>query len=268
MITHFKYLKMTRTYHSQTTVVANEHELDGHRNSDGSKYTIPSNSELHYGKSQKRPLVHGETQPTGWTTVSYHRPHPVRSKEEQRAYNMRKQEELARMEDIMNDPVKRWKYERRQDVYTTAHRLMRDHRFYGWTARQVRAYVDGYKNRDEPTVLLNPKANDKPLSTVTQTRTGKRRAGSRRDAALEQRAEDGDFSQKEFSRDFVDQVKRARVSRKTVDDEGVEHVMTQQDLANLLNTNVSVIHDFESYTLPFDGGLKSKLIWKLGLSTD
>jgi hypothetical protein len=260
---------MTRTYHSQTTVVANEHELDGHRNSDGSKYTIPSHSELHYRSSLRRPLVHGEKQPTGWTTVSYHRPQPVRSKDEQHAYEMRKQEELSKMDDIMNDPVKRWKYERRQDIYTTAQRLMRDQRFYGWTARQVRAYVDGYKNRSgEPTVLLNPKANDRSPTTVTETRGGKRRAGSRRDAALEYRAEAGDFSQKEFSREFVDQVKRARSSRKTVDTEGVEHVMTQQDLANLLNANVSVIHDFESYTLPFDGGLKSKLIWKLGLSTD
>lgn len=257
---------MTRTYHSETTIVANEHELDGHRNSDGSKHTIPSNSSLHYDRLPKRTLARGEKQPTGWTTVSYHRPRPTRSEDEQRAYDMRKQEEYARMTEIMNDPVKRWNYERRQDIYATTRRLMRDQRFYGWTFKEVRAYVDGYKNRSsEPTVLLNPKADK---STAAVTKDGKRRAGSRRDAALERRAEDGIFSQKEFTREFVDQVKRARSSRKTVDAEGVEHVMTQQDLANLLNTNVSIIHDFESYKLPFDGGLKSKLIWKLGLSTD
>jgi len=243
--------------------VAPAHELDGHRNSDGSKYTIPSNSELHYGKQERR---FGEKPTTGWTTVSYHRPRPVRSDDEQRAYVLRKQEEHAKLDAIMADPVKRWNYERRQDIYATAQRLMREPRFHGWTFREVRAYVNGYKSRSgEPTVLLNPNANDKP---TVLAKSGKGRAGSRREAAIERRAEDGIFTQKEFSREFVDQVKRARCSRKTVDAEGVEHVMTQQDLASLLNTNVSVINEFENYTLPYDGGLKSRLIWKLGLSMD
>lgn len=252
---------MTRTWYSPAIDIPSTLELvDGQ----GSKVQVPSNSTEHYVS-----VPHSDKKSSGWVTVTHHRPRPVRSEAQERRDFMRRMEQQRAYELIMENPVERYHYERDQRVNTTARLMMRDQRYYGWTYRQVRAYVNEWMGRqEEPVILINPKLveNDEIiLNKDTQNQNRNRnKLGSRRARTIERRAEAGDHHIKMFDQEFINKVVKARTARKTVDSNGVEHCMTQGDLAKMLNIDVAVIQDLEAGKLQFDGALKSRLILKLG----
>lgn len=256
------YSIMTRTSFSNDIDIApaHFHELTGH--------TIPSNSVDHYVPSRVQLGRHwtevkrGQKAPTGWQVVSYRRPRRLLTEEQERRRYMRKAEQQSEMDEIMADPERHYKYERNLDINGQVQRLQRNPRFYGWSKKQLWRYVDGYMGRAaEPTVLRNPNLDKNEQMSPEEHRP----AGSRRAAAIERRAEEGILEHKEFSPKFIEQIKDTRSRRTVKTEDGVERPMTQEDLAMLVNVNGNVIRDFEAGKLIFDGALKSKLIWKLGL---
>lgn len=238
------------------------------------KEIIPSNSKIHYSAHGVRNIgrpwparKRGNPPLTGWLIATNRRPRPFLTKEQEHQRRMRKAEEEAALADIMTDPEKRYKYERSQRIFGEVRRLRRDQRFQGMTPKQLWKYVDGYLGRaDEPTIIRKPTTGDVVPTDETSAERSRRNQWSH-DAAVERRAEAGNLQQKMFSKEFIDQIKEAR-ARRTVPTEHGRRAMTQEDLGKLVHVNASVIRDFEAGKLLFDGALKSKLIWKLGLSVE
>lgn len=224
---------------------------------------MPTSDELRELRAKKKPL------PTGWQTVTY-LPAPSRlSEADLRQMARRKHEKRVFDEEIMADPLSRWLQERQDTIISTVRRMQRDQRYAGWSFHKLWRYVDGYLSRaSEPVILTKPKS--KPQSAQTEHGTASRRrasAGSRRQAAIERKAEAGDFTQKFFTKEFIDQITQARLRRR-IDQEGVMRPMTQQELAKMVNVTPKVIQDFEAGKLAFDARLQALLIWKLGLAMD
>lgn len=254
---------MTRTtWISSTTDVPQEHIfIDMH----GNQRAVATDSSDHYDvppATRKR-----GAQVSGWKTVTHVKPQPHLTPEQERARELRKRERAEEMYAIMSDPVLAWKYKRRQRIAGEVKRLSKQQRYLGMPKRDLWQYVEGYISRsDEPTVIVNPKAAAERAAKEAKEQS--RGHGSRRDAMVEQQAEEGNFVKKEFDREFIQRIKQTRASRTVPNLDGTERTMTQEDLGQLLSVNPGVIRDFEAGKLPFDGGLKSKLIWKLGLTIE
>jgi hypothetical protein len=216
------------------------------------------------------PDCYGET---GYTTVTYRK---LRTPEEikERRKNAAKRE--ADIDFIMSHPVSRYRYERENHINSTVKRLEKniptmlnkyvlDFRSpkrksydpnYSRTTEALYHYVRNYiGNEGEPTVLLAIKTADELRKEEADKALHKKR-GTRRERILEQNAEDGVFvAPKEFTEDFISKIVKTRNLRN----------LSQKDLAMLVNRPERDIRDLEAGNMPFDGGLKSLLIWKLGL---
>jgi ribosome-binding protein aMBF1 (putative translation factor) len=227
------------------TEIASKHTHDSGKE-------IPSDSTLHYDSKSK------------WQTVAYQKPRPPLTESQQRALTRRKRDRDEILEDIMADPVQRYRHERKEELGRRVLRMQRSGKHGGQTRKQLWALADSQMSRDDaPTVVTGIKK----VREEQQAREHRKRgtAGSRRDAIVEQRAEDGDYRQKEFDKAFIDQIKGTRSQRTVTDKDGEKQPMTQKDLAALVNEAPSVIQDFEAGKLPYDSSLKVKLLWKLGL---
>lgn len=82
-----------------------------------------------------------------------------------------------------------------------------------------------------------------------------RREADAKARRLEQQEADGDYEVKMFDRNFIQKMIQKRI----------ELGKSQKEMAFMLNRPESLLAKFEKGELPFDGGLKSLLIWKLGL---
>lgn len=194
------------------------------------------------------PDCNGET---GYTRVTYKRPMTVEQRKLRAELRKKEQEDL---DYIMSDPMRRYKYERDMEIDRKVKRFSRDPKFYQWTQAQLYAYVRGFMgNEGEPVIWKKPKSEEE-IQKEKLERREQRRATRRREREMERRAEEGDFTMKEFDAEFIARMIKTRNDRK----------MTQKDLAKVVNRPEGVIRDLEAGKLPFDGGLKSLLIWKLG----
>lgn len=246
---------MTRTtWISNTIDLPKEHILV---DINGNERPISTDSTVHYNPAPvSRKKGH---QVSGWKTVTHRKPRPELTSEQKRAYEMRKRERAEEMALIMSDPVLAWKYKRRQRISGEVMRLSKQQRYHGMSKRDLWRYVESYISRsDEPTIIYG-KHN---------ASTALKRTGTRREALVERRAEEGNFVKKEFDRDFIQRIQQTRMNRTMTNPDGTERPMTQEDLGQLLSVGTNVIRDFEAGKLPFDGGFKSKLIWKLGLQVE
>jgi len=262
MITPFISYQMTLIMYNDTAV------SPIHTHSSGVK--IPSNSSTHYispekqlGSSWPTDLKRGQKRPTGWQVVSYIKPVPVLTADQENEKRRSREKRLAFMEATMKDPVRRYWYERNQEINRVTTQLQKDHRYSGWSKTMIRDHVSRSMSRDREPVVINPISDEDRDMGITSAH--KRRRGTRRDAIIERRAEEGDLKQKMFDREFIDKIRQARERRSIVGPDMEERQMTQRDVAVLVNVKPSVINDFESGNLAFDGALKAKLIWKLGL---
>jgi hypothetical protein len=260
------YSIMTRhTWFSNDTDVATEYIYQNGTSipSDSTEHYVPASAQLGHNWPM---LKRGQKPPSGWQVVSHKRPSLVLTEDQERRRNKRKAEAEADFSEIMENPERRYKYERNQQILSQVQRLesQQDPHFSGWSRKKLWRHVDNYIGRaDEPMILRNPNlAKSVEPSTASDN---KQRAGSRRAAAIERRAEEGNLEYKEFSREFIEQIKATR-ARRTIRTEDGTRPMTQEDLGKMLNENANVIRDFEAGKLVFDGAFKAKLIWKLGLS--
>lgn len=193
-----------------------------------------------------------------WKTISYRR----KPTEEQRR---RRREKAALRAEIMSDPKKRYDYERKQNIRAAALRMMRDNRYYGWTYRQLCSYVDSCMPRnDEPMIITNPKLAKAAAKEASTDKIRRQPAGNRAATEVERRADEGDFTTKTFSADFIKQITDKRRSMTVDDGDGGKRPMTQKDLALLINRDAALIKAFEAGELLFDVKLKQQLNWKLG----
>jgi DNA-binding XRE family transcriptional regulator len=189
---------------------------------------------------------------TDYLTVHYHDPYITEKEKETRARRAHKRQNEE--EEIMADPVKRYRHEKKQEIRRRAERLRKDPAYNKMTEHQIYRHVaDNYGNQNEPTILTKSKSEAERQKEKNAGR--KPRTTTRREQAIERNAEAGNLVIKEFGRDFVDKIKATRTQR------GV----TQEELAKMVHRTKNEIRDLENGELKFDGGLKSQLIWKLGL---
>lgn len=194
------------------------------------------------------PDCNGET---GYTRVTYRKPI---TEEERKLRAARRKREEEDLDFIMADPMRKYRHEREQEIRRKVARFSKDPKYYQWSQAQLYAYVRGFMgNEGEPVVWKKAKSEEE-IQKEKLKRREQRRATRRRERELERRAEEGDFSVKEFDSEFIARVIKTRNDRE----------MTQKDLAKTVNRPEGVIRDLEAGKLPFDGGLKSLLIWKLG----
>lgn len=210
---------------------------------------------VHY----KRPTagrVSYPSQPDKHGNVEYKR-YPDINMREVKAKREKAKKREAELEEIMAHPLSRYRYEKEQKIRCVVKRLQKDPKWYKYSESELYRYVRGYiGNMDEPIVWTKAKTEaelQKERADKMQKRGARR--GTRRTQKLEQDAEDGNFTKKVFDQEFIDRVRSIRESRK----------MTQKDLAMLINKPEGYIRDFELGKLDYDGGLKSILIWKLGI---
>ena len=189
---------------------------------------------------------------TGYLTVHYRNPYLTEKDVEdrqRRAYKRRLEEEA-----IMADPLKRFRHEKKAEIRRCVARLSKDPRYYKFSERQLYQHVtDNYGNQGEPVIISKPKTEAEVQKEKKANR--KYRSTTRRERNIERNAEEGNLVLKEFGRDFIEKIKTIRTQRE----------LTQEDLAKMVNRTKNEIRDLENGQLQFDGGLKSKLIWKLGL---
>lgn len=193
------------------------------------------------------PDCNGET---GYMRVTYRKPI---TEEERKLRAARRKQEQEDLDFIMADPMRRYQYERDQEIQRKVVRFSKDPKYYQWTQAELYAYVRGFMgNQGEPVVWKKPKSEEEIQKEKLERREQKR--STRRERDLERHAEEGNFVVKEFDSEFIARVIKARNNRE----------MTQKDLAKMVNRPESVIRDLETGKLPFDSGLKVLLMWKLG----
>jgi hypothetical protein len=189
---------------------------------------------------------------TGYTTVTYSKPMTEEERVERRKRAAAREEEL---DIIMSHPMTRFKYEREQKIEQTVKRLMKDPQNSKKTAKQLYQYVRGYLgNEGEPVIFIKPKTSEQILEEKKIFK--QKRQNDKREREIERNAEMGIFEIKEFDADFIASITKTRTQRK----------LSQKDLAMIVNQSERDIRDLEAGNLPFNGGLKSLLIWKLGLN--
>lgn len=197
---------------------------------------------------------------TGYTIVSYRRP---RTEREIQTRRRNAEKRALELEEIMADPVTAYRYERDQEIKSRYLRLERDPKFAALGRSAILRYIRSYMGNDgEPMILKNPSMADDRKKKVEVRVAGGRNRGSRHDREVEQNAEEGNLKTVLFDPAFIERVKSARMNR--VDADG--KVMTQKELGMLINRTESVIADLEQGLLPYSGGLKALLTWKLGLN--
>lgn len=189
---------------------------------------------------------------TGYLTVHYRNPYLTEKDVEdrrRRSYKRQLEEEA-----IAADPLKRYRYEKKAEIRRRVARLSKDPQYNKMSEKHLYQHVaDNYGNQGEPVIITKPKTESEVQKENTANR--KYRSTTRRERNLERNAEEGNLVLKEFGRDFVEKIKTIRTQRE----------ITQEDLAKMVNRTKNEIRDLENGQLQFDGGLKSKLIWKLGL---
>jgi len=195
--------------------------------------------------------------------VTYRRA-DTRSEKQKERDRQRAIERLEIYRATMADPEKRYQFEKDQQVHSTAVRMQRDPRYGHWSLRELERHVRSFiGNAAEPLILR------KGSKTADEDGSGRKRRPqvSGRTRRVESNAEAGNFTRKFFDPSFISLIRNTRASR-TVDDADAldgKRTMSQADLAQMVNRPVADIQNLENGTLPYDGYLKSLLIWKLGL---
>tara|TARA_A100001015_G_scaffold288391_1_gene359186 strand:+ start:2722 stop:3345 length:624 start_codon:yes stop_codon:yes gene_type:complete len=189
---------------------------------------------------------------TDYLTVHYRNPYLSEKEKETRARRSHKRQ--IEEEEIMADPIKRYRHEKKSEIRRQAARMRKDPKYFKMSDQQIYKHVsDNFNNQHEPTVLIKTKTEAERQKEKTANR--KPRTTTRRERNIERNAEDGNLVLKEFGRDFIEKIKTTRTQRG----------LTQEELAKMVHRNKNEIRDLENGELQFDGGLKSQLIWKLGL---
>jgi hypothetical protein len=195
----------------------------------------------------------------GWQTVTYRRGKEL--SEEQIADRDRKRQLRAEEEErIRADPVASALRERKHGIWAAVRRLERTPKFYGWTRKQIRDYLESQVSYDRvPTIICK----DDPDADPDAPRRNRDKGGRAR--RVERNAEEGKLQLTHFTKEFVDQVKAARAARQVAGEDGEMRPMTQADLARLVSRTANEIKAFEAGEMLFDGQLKTLLMWKLGM---
>ena len=192
----------------------------------------------------------------GWTIVRYRR---AESEEQRKKRQERSRAQREMEEEIMSDPMTAYLYEKELEAERRARRWSRQPQYHTYSHKQlVKAALASIGNDGMPVILK--KTSGTAEITSHQALKEIRRAyrpsrAQKRARAVEQRANEGDYTQQKFSPEFIQKIVNLRTSRG----------MTQKDLGQLVNETESVIRQFEKGELPFNGGLKSLLLWKMGL---
>ena len=183
-----------------------------------------------------------------------HYRNPYVSEEEREATARRRYRRAIEEAEIMADPLKRYHHERRAEIRRRVAQYSKNPKFYGVSQNELRRYVTAEMgNHDEPQIISKTRrdGDGNPVENKPRRRGG----GTGRERRIERNAEAGNLTVKEFGKEFIDKIKTIRTARN----------LTQEDLAKMVNRTKNEIQALEKGELVFDGGLKSKLIWKLGL---
>lgn len=190
-----------------------------------------------------------------FTIVRYTR---TRTKAELEERNERRLQLQAMEEEIYADPVTAYLYEKQKEDLCTVRRLSKRAEFSTYSHKDLLDYVKRSSNNDGmPVVIRRVKPGSEefsPHKALKEIKSSYR--ASARERRIERNADEGKFTElRRFSEDFIDEVKRTRVYRN----------LTQRELGALINVSESDIRLFEAGELMYNGELRAKLLWKLGM---
>ncbi len=203
----------------------------------------------------RRTYYSDDSENPGFTVVSYKR---QRSEEDIKERRERRLERQAMEEEIYADPVTAYLYDKQQEDMRTVRRLSKKPEFSTYTYKQLLEHVKRTGNNDGmPVVIRRVKEGSEefsPHKALKDIRSSYR--ASARERRIERNAEEGKFEEhRQFSEDFIDQVKNMRNYRG----------LTQKALGLLINVSENDIRMFEAGELMYNGALRAKLLWKLGM---
>lgn len=206
-----------------------------------------------------------------WYSFSYRNP--------KNDYNLMSAEEVERRQNesarrsaylfsIRNDDVLSYKYQTDIDQAHATRRLLKQadtlkrhgvDRDYKSVHRWVR---QNWNHNREPMVIHsdNPAASEMAgrRTTFREEVYNRRKNGNGQlAAAVERRADSGNLKSRKFKKQFIDEVKRARMALG----------LSQHDLAQRIHRSESDIKNFENGTLAYEGKLRANLKFALGLMT-
>lgn len=205
-----------------------------------------------------------------WYSFTYRNPKndyrllPQEEVERRQRESMRRQ---AYKISVRRDEVLNYKYETDIDQAHATRRLLKQpdvlgrhgvDRDYKSVHRWVR---QNWNHNREPMVIEseNPAAceNVGRRTTFREEVYNRRKTDGQAAAAVERRANAGNYKAKTFGKSFIDEVKRARMA----------HGLSQHDLAQRIHRTEADIKNFENGTLPYEGKLRANLKFALGLMT-
>jgi len=193
-------------------------------------------------------------------TVSYKR---QRSQEHLNFIHQRRKNQFEYLQTVMSDPVTAYEHEREEYVNGAIRRLSRTFEHSGKERWQLRALVPHPQYKEYAPVIITGtpvnNGNVTPAEAVRKNVTNKKFQLSHRESSkLEHRAYAGDYAIRKFDTGFIQFVRKARL----------EHDLSQEDLAHMVNVPVSQITLLEKGELMYSGVLKAALKRKLSRMGD
>ena len=199
------------------------------------------------------PYNYPDPENPGWTVVRYSRDE---SEQARAMKNFTRRQKYALEQEQLCDPMSAFIYNREQNLISAVKRALRQPENWHKSEQEILESIKMRLGNDEMPVVVNGSGGlSKPS---IEQRTLRKGVNNRRFKGINSKQrrmlEDDESSViKEFDREFINLVRFTRQQKK----------ISQTDLGKLVNLTLADVRAFERGELPYDGSLKTMLVWKL-----
>jgi DNA-binding transcriptional regulator YiaG len=200
------------------------------------------------------PYNYPDPENPGWTVVCYSR---EESPQVRAMKNFVRRQNYALEQETLADPMSAYLDHREQNIIAAVKRALRQPQNWNKTEQEVLESIKMRMGADAMPVVVNGGSFSKPEIEQRTLRKSLKNHRFKGISSKQRRMLEDDETAviKEFDREFINLVRFTRQQKK----------ISQTELGKLVNLTLADVRAFERGELPYDGSLKTMLVWKLEL---